>query len=85
MTVPRDSSPRDILVSVALLVQRGITLEWHEAIAIVVEIAEVLERSDKKVLPTYQDWVLTPEGSVRFVREPRGGPHPSDSSAARLR
>ena len=38
MTVPRDSSsPRDIPVSVALLVQRRITLEWHEAIAIVVE------------------------------------------------
>ena len=77
MTVPRDSSsPRDIPVSVALLVQRRITLEWHEAIAIVVEIAEVLERSDKKVLPTYQDLVLTPEGSVRFVREPSQAGNP---------
>ncbi len=57
-------------MTVALLLQRNVALEWHEAVAVVLEIADVLERSGRTVLPTYQDLELRPDGSIRFLRDP---------------
>ena len=65
-------------LTVASLVQRQVSFEWQEAVAIVLEVADVLERSGKSVLPTYHDLELTPDGTVRFLRQPN---RPSDPVA----
>ena len=71
MTISReDSSSSSGPVTLALLLQRNVALEWHEAVAVVLEIADVLERSGRLVLPTYQDLELRPDGSIRFLRDP---------------
>ena len=65
-------------ITVASLVQREVSLEWQEAVAIALEVADVLERSGKSLLPTYHDLELTPDGTVRFLRQPN---RPSDPVA----
>ena len=67
MTISRDDSSFSGPVTIAFLLQRNVAVEWHEAVAIVLEIADVLERSGQSVLPTYQDLELRPDGSIRFV------------------
>lgn len=57
-------------MTVAVLIQRSVALEWQEAVAIVLEIADVLERTGRSVLPTYQDLELTSGGTIRFVKDP---------------
>ena len=57
-------------IIVASLVQRHIGLTWQEAVALVLEIAEVLARSVPSALPPYQEVALTAEGNVRFLRAP---------------
>ena len=70
VTISREDSSLSGPVTVALLLQRNVALEWHEAVAVVLEIAEGLERSGRTVLPTYQDLELRPDGSIRFLRDP---------------
>lgn len=67
MTISRDDSPFSGPVTIAFLLQRNVAIEWHEVVAIVLEIADVLERSGRSVLPTYQDIALRPDGSIRFL------------------
>ena len=55
--------------TVALLVERRVALEWHEAVAITLEIAEVLGRSGRRAVPGHQDLALTPGGTVEFLGE----------------
>ena len=57
-------------ITVASLVQRHIGLTWQEAVALVLEIADVLARSVPSTLPPYQDVALTADGNVRFLRAP---------------
>ena len=57
-------------VTVAWLVQRNVALRWQEAVALVLEIADVFARSEQPHLPPYQDLALTPDGTIRFLREP---------------
>ena len=70
MTISRDDSSFSGPVTVAFLLQRSVALDWHEAVAVVLEISDVLERSGRSVLPTYQDLELRPDGSIRFLRDP---------------
>lgn len=57
-------------VTVAWLVQRNVALRWQEAVALVLEIADVFARSEQPHLPPYQDLALTPDGTIRFLQEP---------------
>ena len=61
------SSSSDERVTVALLLERQVELDWHEAVAIVLEAAEVMERSGKRAVPVQRNVVLTPAGSVEFL------------------
>ena len=70
MTISRDDSSFSGPVTVAFLLQRNVALDWHEAVAVVLEISDVFERSGRRVLPTYQDLELRPDGSIRFLRDP---------------
>ena len=70
MTNSHEDSSFSDPVTVAFLLQRNVPLEWHETVAIVLEVAEVLESSGRGLLPTYQDLELTSDGTVRFLREP---------------
>ena len=55
-------------VTVAFLLERQVSLHWHEAVAIVLEIAEVLERSGPRALPKHEHIAITPAGSVEFLK-----------------
>ena len=68
--MPGDTSAVSSAISVASLVQRNVALEWHEVIAITLEVADELERSGKNLLPTYHYLELTADGTVRFLRPP---------------
>ena len=57
-------------VTVARLVQQHVALTWQEAIALVLEIADVLARSVPPRLPSYQAVAVSAEGSIRFLRTP---------------
>lgn len=57
-------------ITVASLVQRHIELTWQEAVALVLEIAEVLARSVPSALPPYQEVALTADGNIRFLKAP---------------
>ena len=66
MTWPGSNSSHTS-VTVALLIERRVALRWHEAVAITLEIAEVLGRSGRQAIPTHQNLALTPGGRVAFL------------------
>ena len=55
-------------VTVAFLVERQVALDWQEAVAVVLELAEVFERSGKRKVPRHDSVALTPSGRVEFLR-----------------
>ena len=55
-------------VTVASLLERRVALSWQEGVALVLEIAEVFERSRKRRVPRNESLALTPSGSVEFRR-----------------
>ena len=55
-------------VTVAYLLTRQVSLAWHEAVAIVLEVAEVFERSGKSAVPRTENVGMMPSGSVEFRR-----------------
>ena len=61
------SASSDEPVTVASLLAREVSLDWHEAVAIVLEIAEVFKRSGQGALPRYRNLAITPAGSVEFL------------------
>ena len=63
-------------VTVACLLARRVSLDWHAAVSIVLEIAEVFERSGQGALPAYQQLAITPAGSVKFLRGRTEKGHP---------
>ena len=72
----RRSASSDEPVTVAFLIARKVSLDWHAAVAIVLEIAEVFERSGQGALPAYQHLAITPAGSVEFLRGRTEKGHP---------
>ena len=66
-------------VTVALLVERQVALDWQEAVAVVLEVGEAFERSGKSGMPRHQSLVLTPSGTVEFLR---GRTRSGDAAAA---
>ena len=54
-------------VTLAYLLERRVALDWQEAVAIVLEVAEVFERSGKSAVPRQQSVALTPSGTVEFL------------------
>ena len=54
-------------VTLAFLLERRVALDWQEAVAIVLEVAEVFERSGKSAVPRHQSVALTPSGTVEFL------------------
>ena len=61
----RSSSSKE-RVTVDYLLERQVSLEWQEAVALVLEVAEMLER-DGRALPATRSVALTPAGSVEFL------------------
>ena len=70
------SALSDEPVTVAFLIARKVSLDWHAAVAIVLEIAEVFERSGQGALPAYQQLAITPAGSVEFLQGRTEKGHP---------
>ena len=70
------SASSDEPVTVAFLIARKVSLDWHAAVEIVLEIAEVFERSGQGTLPAYQHLAITPAGSVEFLRGRTEKGHP---------
>ena len=70
------SASSDEPVTVAFLLERKVSLDWHEAVSIVLEIAEVFERSGQGALPAYRHLAITPAGSVEFLRGRTEKGHP---------
>ena len=64
------SAPSDKPVTIAFLLARQVSLDTHEAVSIVLEIAEVFERSGQGALPTYRYLAITSAGSVKFLPGP---------------
>ena len=54
-------------VTVASLLERRVALSWQEGVALVLEVAEVFERSGKRSVPRYESLALTPGGAVEFL------------------
>ena len=54
-------------VTVASLLERRVALSWQECVALVLEVAEVFERSGKRSVPRYESLALTPGGAVEFL------------------
>lgn len=55
-------------VTVASLLERRVAVSWQEGVALVLEVAEVFERSGKRSVPRYESLALTPSGAVEFLR-----------------
>lgn len=55
-------------VTVAFLQERRVTLDWQEGVAVVLEVAEVFQRSGKRSVPRHDNIAVTPSGSVEFLR-----------------
>ena len=55
-------------VTVASLLERRVALSWQEGVALMLEIAEVFERSGKRSVPRSDNLALTPSGTVEFLR-----------------
>lgn len=55
-------------VTVELLVQRQVTLDWQEAVAIILETAEIMEQTRRRSTPARHNIVLTAAGAIEFLR-----------------
>lgn len=55
-------------VTVEFLTRRRVALDWQEAVAIVLETAEVMERTRRRSTPARHNIVLTPAGAIEFLR-----------------
>ena len=55
-------------MNIERLLKLQVTLDWQEAVAIVLETAEVLERERRRSTPTQRNIVLTPTGTVEFAK-----------------
>ena len=55
-------------VTVAFLEEHRVPLSWQEGVAIVLEIAELFQRSGKRAAPRDENVALTPSGTVEFLR-----------------
>ena len=53
-------------VTVASLLERQVALKWHESVAIVLEAAEVFERSGKRAVARPENVAIAPSGTVEF-------------------
>ena len=56
----------DDSVTVAYLLKRQVPLSWHESVAVVLEVADVFERSGKRAIPRAENIGMTQSGSVDF-------------------
>lgn len=63
-------------VTVASLLERQVSLKWHESVAIVLEAADVFERSGKRAIARPENVAIIPSGTVEFRRgrTQSGGP-----------
>ena len=63
-------------VTVAFLLERQVSLKWHESVAIVLEAADVFERSGKRAIARPENVAIIPSGTVEFRRgrTQSGGP-----------
>ena len=71
-------------MTVAWLVERQVSLDWQEAVAIALEVAEAFERSGQRWLPKDQNLAITPTGTVRFQRGRRHSGNPVSALAQTL-
>ena len=53
-------------VTVASLVERKVSLKWHESVAIVLEAGEVFERSGKRAIARPENIAIAASGTVEF-------------------
>ena len=53
-------------MTAASLLERQVSLKWHESVAIVLEVAEVFERSGKRAIPRPESVAIVPSGTVEF-------------------
>ena len=62
--------------TVASLLERQVSLKWHESVAIVLEAADVFERSGKRAIARQENVAIIPSGTVEFRpgRTQSGGP-----------
>ncbi len=66
-------------LTIASLVQRSVPLEWQDAVAIVLEIAGIVEGLGLTHVPTYGDLELTQDGTISVLREPARAGDPVDT------
>ena len=78
------SASSDEPVTVAFLLARQVSLDWHAAVSIVLEVAEVFERSGQGAMPEYRHLAITPAGSVEFLRGRTEKGHPVKALAQML-
>ena len=62
MTISRGDAPGSEPLTIAALVQRGVPIEWQDAVAIVLEIASIVDELGMTHVPTYGDLELTGGG-----------------------
>ena len=55
-------------VTVAFLQECNVALDWQEGVALVLEVAEVFQRSGKRSVPRHENIAVTPSGTVEFLR-----------------
>ena len=70
MTISRGDAHGSGPLTIAALVQRGVPIEWQDAVAIVLEIASIVDELGMTHVPTYGDLELTPAGEIKVLREP---------------
>ena len=62
-----DTSELDTPLTVARLVERRVALRWHEAVAIVLEVADVFQRSGMPSVPRREELSLNEAGTIEFA------------------
>ena len=62
-----DTSELDTSLTVARLVERRVALRWHEAVAIVLEVADVFQRSGMPSVPRREELSLNEAGTIEFA------------------
>ena len=63
-----DTTEPEAPVTVARLVERRVALRWHEAVAIVLEVADVFKRSSMHSVPRREELSLNEAGTIEFAR-----------------
>ena len=61
-----DTPKSETHVTVAGLIERQVSLRWHEAVAIVLEVADVFQRSRISSVPPRDALSLIPSGTIEF-------------------